>query len=80
MHTYQAKLPLKSLPSATKSDLTTVAKLAAPHFSEGLFNPKLLEKRVDDLLLSTGLDKIDTAQWMWRRNPMDDGVRIPAMR
>lgn len=70
----------KRLTPAKRREVSLIVKVASPHFSEQRFDATTLTSRIDEVLYATGSDNMAVAQWMWRRNPMDDNVRIPSLK
>ncbi len=66
----------RCLSASKRKETRIIAKLSEPHFNKNYFSKKKIQANVDEVLKSTGLEKIDVLQWMWRISPLNDDLRI----
>ena len=59
--------------------LTHVSKIAAPHFEDAGFDPKVLRGRVEAQLRDLGVERLDVVQWLARSKPVSDERRLPEL-
>lgn len=62
-----------------RSNISHIAKVAAPHFEDDKFCRRLLEERVDRELTSLNIDCIDVLQWLLRSKPINDVDRLKTL-
>jgi aryl-alcohol dehydrogenase-like predicted oxidoreductase len=64
---------------APGAKLTHVSKIAAPHFEDAGFDPKVLRGRVEAQLRDLGVERLDVVQWLARSKPISDEKRLPEL-
>lgn len=65
--------------SQNKGHFKNIVKLSSPHFEDPIFDADVLEKRVDNQLVSLNVDTIDVLQWLLRSKPINDFSRLKTL-
>jgi aryl-alcohol dehydrogenase-like predicted oxidoreductase len=71
LHAFRAEHPSRAL--------VHISKVAAPHFEDPGFDPKMLRARIEEQLRQLGAERLDVVQWLARSKPIGDTLRLPQL-
>lgn len=71
---------LKKIDKKKRDKIIHICKIPLPHFKDDGFSERLLVTRIESQLKALQTDCLHIVQWLFRREPNEDAVRLPLLK